>query len=63
MKAVTAKKRLGQHFLIDLSIAKRIADRKKGSKLSKRKYWFLVLSRENRPVSGSRLAEASAVRP
>ena len=26
MKAVTAKKRLGQHFLIDLSIAKDIAD-------------------------------------
>lgn len=26
MKAVTAKKRLGQHFLIDLSIAQRIAD-------------------------------------
>ena len=26
MKEVTAKKRLGQHFLIDLSIAKRIAD-------------------------------------
>ena len=26
MKAVTAKKRLGQHVLIDLSIAKRIAD-------------------------------------
>jgi 16S rRNA (adenine1518-N6/adenine1519-N6)-dimethyltransferase len=26
MKAVTAKKRLGQHFLTDLSIAKRIAD-------------------------------------
>ena len=26
MKAVTAKKRLGQHFLIDLSIAKSIAD-------------------------------------
>ena len=26
MKTVTAKKRLGQHFLIDLSIAKDIAD-------------------------------------
>ena len=26
MKAVTAKKRLGQHFLVDLSIAKDIAD-------------------------------------
>ena len=26
MKAVTAKKRLGQHFLVDLSIAKAIAD-------------------------------------
>ena len=26
MKTVTAKKRLGQHFLIDLSIARKIAD-------------------------------------
>ena len=26
MKAVTAKKRLGQHFLTDLSIARDIAD-------------------------------------